>query len=116
MRSSVPVLQLRPQFLQRLLEPSAIEHVEMLVRHRIWVAHARDLLHAYKQSLEALLAIIHDDRTLAGVISRSPQEIALVTADRLVTVFENGKVLVSYDVESIRERTEILIGVPQGAA
>src|SRR5260370_23813815 len=80
--SSVPVLQLRPQFLQRLLEPSAIEHVEMLVRHRVWVVHARDLLHAHKQLLEALLAIIHDDHTFARVIARSPQEIALVTADR----------------------------------
>src|SRR5215831_1547819 len=80
--SSVPVLQLRPQFLQRLLEPSAIEHVAMLVRHRVWVVHARDLLHAYKQLLEALLAIIHEDHTFASVIARSPEEIALVTADR----------------------------------
>src|SRR5260370_22113173 len=54
----------------------------MLVRHRVWVVLARDLLHAYKQLLEALLAIIHDDHTFAGVIARSPQEIALVTADR----------------------------------
>src|SRR5271167_315855 len=80
--SSVPELQLWPQFLQRLLEPSAIEHVEMLVRHRVWVVHVRDLLHAYKQLLEALLAIIHEDHTFTGVIARSPQEIALVTADR----------------------------------
>ena len=80
--SSVPVLHLRPQFLQRLLEPSAIEHVGMLVRHRVWVVHARDLLHARKQLLEALLAIIHDDHTFARVIARSPEEIALVTADR----------------------------------
>src|SRR5215471_10524047 len=62
--SSVPVLHLRPQFLQRLLEPSAIEHVGMLVRHRVWVVHARDLMHARKQLLEALLAIIHDDHLL----------------------------------------------------
>src|SRR5215813_8864754 len=82
MGSSVPVLQLRPQFLQRLLEPSAIEHVAMLVRHRVWVVHARALLHAYKQLLEALLAIIHDDNTFACVIARSPQEIVLMTADR----------------------------------
>ena len=72
------MLQLRPQFLQRLLESSAIEHVEMLVRHRVWVVHARDLLHARKHLLEALLAIIHEDHTFAGVIARSPQEIALV--------------------------------------
>src|SRR6266404_3303769 len=35
--------------------------------------------------------------------------------DRLVTVFENGKVLVSYELESIRERAKVLPGVPQGA-
>ncbi len=35
--------------------------------------------------------------------------------DRLVTVFENGKVLVSYELESIRERAQLLLGV-QGAA
>src|SRR5215470_6907278 len=80
--SSVPDLHLRPQFLQRLLEPSAIEQVDMLVRHRVWVVHARDLPHARKQLLEALLAIIHDDHTFARVIARSPEEIALVTADR----------------------------------
>src|SRR5262249_39215292 len=54
----------------------------MLVRHRVWVVHARDLLHAYKQLLEALLAIVHDDHTFAGVIARSPEKIVLVTADR----------------------------------
>ena len=47
------------------------------------MVHARDLLHARKQLLEVLLAIIHDDHTFAGVIARSPQEIALVAADRL---------------------------------
>jgi hypothetical protein len=31
--ASVPMLRLRPPFLQRLLEPSAIEHVDMLVGH-----------------------------------------------------------------------------------
>ena len=36
--------------------------------------------------------------------------------DRLVTVFENGKILVSYDLDSIRERAQVLLGVPQGAA
>ena len=36
--------------------------------------------------------------------------------DRLVTVFENGKVLISYDLDSIRERAQILLGIPQGAA
>jgi nicotinamide phosphoribosyltransferase len=35
--------------------------------------------------------------------------------DRLVTVFENGRVLVSYELESIRERAQVLLGVPQGA-
>jgi nicotinamide phosphoribosyltransferase len=36
--------------------------------------------------------------------------------DRLVTVFENGKVLVNYDLDSIRDRAQILMGVPQGTA
>src|SRR6266567_1992075 len=40
----------------------------------------------------------------------------LENEDRLVTVFENGKVLVSYELESIRERAQLLLGVPQGAA
>src|SRR3974377_2625705 len=80
--SSVPVLHLGPQFLQRLLEPCGIEHVGMLVRHRVWVVHARSLLHARKQLLEALLAITHDDHTFPRVIARSPEEIALMTADR----------------------------------
>jgi len=35
--------------------------------------------------------------------------------DRLVTVFENGKMLLSYDLDSIRERAQVL-GVPQVAA
>ena len=40
----------------------------------------------------------------------------LENEDRLVTVFENGKMLVSYDLDSIRERAQVLLGVPQGAA
>ena len=36
--------------------------------------------------------------------------------DRLVTVFENGKVLVTSDLNSIRERAQVLLGVPQAAA
>ena len=35
--------------------------------------------------------------------------------DRLNTVFENGKVLVTYDLDSIRERAQVLLGVSQGA-
>src|SRR3974377_2418186 len=80
--SSVPVLQLRPQILQRLLEPAAIEHVGMLIRHRVWVVHALDLLHARKTLLEAFLSITHDDHTFPRVIARSPEEIVLVTTDR----------------------------------
>jgi nicotinamide phosphoribosyltransferase len=36
--------------------------------------------------------------------------------DRLVAVFENGKVLVSYELESIRERAQVLLGVLPTAA
>jgi len=36
--------------------------------------------------------------------------------DRLVTVFENGKILVSYDLDSVRERAQVLLGAPQAAA
>jgi hypothetical protein len=36
--------------------------------------------------------------------------------DQLVTVFENGKVFVNYELESIRERAQVLLGVPQEAA
>ena len=35
----------------------------------------------------------------------------LENEDRLVTVFENGKVLVNYDLESIRERAQVVHGV-----
>ena len=40
----------------------------------------------------------------------------LKNGDRLVTVFENGKILVNYDLNSVRQRAEVLLGLPQGAA
>ena len=39
----------------------------------------------------------------------------LENEDRLVTVFENGKIVLSYDLDSIRERAQVLLGVPQAA-
>ena len=36
--------------------------------------------------------------------------------DRLVTVFENGQLLVDYDLESIRQRAQVPLGIPQGVA
>jgi len=36
--------------------------------------------------------------------------------DRLVTVFENGKVLVNFDLDSIRERAQVILGMSEGAA
>src|SRR5215471_10617466 len=36
--------------------------------------------------------------------------------DRLVTVFENGKILANYDLDSVRERAQLLLRVPQRAA
>jgi nicotinamide phosphoribosyltransferase len=32
--------------------------------------------------------------------------------DRLVTVFDNGKILINYDLDSIRERAQVLLGEP----
>jgi len=37
----------------------------------------------------------------------------LENEDRLVTVFENGKVLVNYDLDSIRERAQVKLGAAQ---
>jgi nicotinamide phosphoribosyltransferase len=39
----------------------------------------------------------------------------LDNGDRLVTIFENGNLLVTDELESIRERAQVLLGVPQGA-
>jgi hypothetical protein len=36
--------------------------------------------------------------------------------DRLVTVFENGKVLANFDLDSIRERAQVILGMSEGAA
>jgi nicotinamide phosphoribosyltransferase len=36
--------------------------------------------------------------------------------DRLVTVFENGEMLVNYDLDSIRERAQVHFGAPEVAA
>jgi archaellum component FlaG (FlaF/FlaG flagellin family) len=39
-------------------------------------------------------------------------ESALITEDRLVTVFEDGEVRKEYDLDSIRQRAEVLVGTP----
>ena len=65
-----------------MVKAEAIEHVKMLVGHRVGVIDARDLLHAHKASLELLLLPLHHDDTFPGVVSRSPEEIILVPADR----------------------------------
>jgi nicotinamide phosphoribosyltransferase len=68
-----------------------------------------------KNSKHGRLALVEADRgefhTMENV-----QGAELENEDRLVTVFENGKVLVNYDLDSIRERAQVLLGIPQGAA
>ena len=44
------------------------------------------------------------------------QSTELDNEDRLATVFENGKVLINYDLNSIRERARVEFGIPQGVA
>jgi hypothetical protein len=43
------------------------------------------------------------------------QAAELDNEDQLVTVFENGKVLVNYDLDSIRQRAQVLLGIPHVA-
>jgi hypothetical protein len=44
----IPVLNLKPDIVELLFETAAIEDVEVLVGHRIWVRDVRHLLHAGK--------------------------------------------------------------------
>src|SRR6266498_4700136 len=78
---STPALHLRPDLAQRLLEATAIENVEMLVRHGVRVIHAGDLLHIREARLEIRLPSGHDDHALTGVSTRPPEEVALMPAD-----------------------------------
>src|SRR5215469_3552399 len=68
-----------------------------------------------KNSKHGRLALVEAEpgefRTLEEVAGNS-----FASEDRLVTVFENGKILLSYDLDSIRERAQVLLGVPQAAA
>src|SRR5689334_10329889 len=53
----------------------------MLVRHGVWVRDAGDLLDAGETRLELLLAAGHDNDTLAGIATGSPEKVALMPAD-----------------------------------
>src|SRR5450759_1911707 len=81
MLSSIPILQPWPDLVQGPLEAAAMEDVEMLVRHRVGVINAGDLLNGGETRLEILLPSSHDDDTFAGVATRTPEDVALMPAD-----------------------------------
>jgi nicotinamide phosphoribosyltransferase len=64
-----------------------------------------------KNSKHGRLALVESEpgvfRTIENVTDAS-----LDREDRLVTVFENGEVLQEYDLDSIRQRAEVLVGSP----
>lgn len=53
---------------------------------------------------------------MGGALLQQLNRDTLENENRLATVFENGKILVNYDLDSIRERAQALLGAPQGAA
>ena len=81
-----------------------------------WQAVFKDpVTDAEKHSKHGRLALVEAEpgklRTMENV-----QGAELKNEDRLVTVFENGKIMVNYDLNSVRQRAEVLLGLPQGAA
>ena len=81
-----------------------------------WQAVFKDpVTDAEKHSKHGRLALVQAEpgkfRTMENV-----QGAELKNQDRLVTVFENGKIMVNYDLNSVRQRAEVLLGVSQGAA
>src|SRR6516164_3660059 len=80
-----------------------------------WQAVFKDpVTDAEKHSKHGRLALVEAEpakfRTMENV-----QGAELKNEDRLVTVFENGKIMVNYDLNSVRQRAEVLLGLPQGA-
>jgi nicotinamide phosphoribosyltransferase len=67
-----------------------------------------------KNSKHGRLALVQLEpgqfRTIENVDARNDD---LGGDDHLITVFENGKIMATHDLESIRERAEIAMGVPQ---
>src|SRR5262245_43094392 len=64
------------------MEALAVEHVEVPVWHGIGVLHAGHFAHAGAAAFQDFQAIVHDDQAFAGVVAWSPQEVALMSADR----------------------------------
>src|SRR5271166_1203053 len=78
---SVPILHLRPDLAQRPPRPAAIEDIEMLVGHGIWVINGGDFPDIGELRFEIPHPSGHDDNAFAGVAARSPEEVALMAAD-----------------------------------
>jgi nicotinamide phosphoribosyltransferase len=80
-----------------------------------WQAVFKDpVTDAEKHSKHGRLALVEAEpgkfRTMENV-----QGAELKNEDRLITVFENGKIMVNYDLNSVRQRAEVLLGLPRGA-
>src|SRR5277367_1801796 len=78
---SIPLLHRRPHLAQRLLEPPAIENVEMLERHGVRMINARHFPDLRELRFQILLLAVHHDDAFARIAARSPQKITLMAAD-----------------------------------
>src|SRR6266403_1152750 len=79
----IPFLRFRPQLLQRCVQVSAEENVEVLVESRVGMIGVADDFHAREMFAVAFPVAAENDDALARVITRAPQPIALMIADRL---------------------------------
>src|SRR5206468_11877041 len=79
--SSIPSLDLRPDLFQRPLDSPAIEHLEVLVGHGVRVIDVGDLDHSRVEAFQDLSLVIHHDHAIAGILTRSPEIITLMSAD-----------------------------------
>jgi nicotinamide phosphoribosyltransferase len=64
-----------------------------------------------KNSKHGRLALLESEPGVFETVE-NVGESALITEDRLVTVFEDGEVRKEYDLDSIRQRAEVLVGTP----
>src|SRR6266446_3472620 len=82
-KPSVPNLEPRPNFRQRLLQPIANQDRVVLFAHAIIRIELRSQLHRLAPPLHVLQIVMQKNQTLARVLPRPPKIIILVRADGL---------------------------------